>query len=281
MSINGAQSVKLEKGTTKFKNCFKQKPVPFKVYADFEWNLDRVESYEGSYSKKYQDHIPCSFAYKLVCVDDKFSKPIVVFSSGNAAFKFIKAILKEYEYCKKVMKKHFNKNLIMVKEEEEEEEEEEEVQFQSSNICWICKKLTDDDNKKVRDHCHITGKFRGAAHWNCNINLQLTKNVPVIFHNLRGYDSHLIFCELNKFDVKIDVIPNRLEKYMAFFLNKNLVFIDSMQFMNSSLEKLVKNLSDNYFKYLTEEFESKNLELFKQKSAYPYDYMDMFRKIVT
>ena len=279
MSINGAQSVKLEKGTTKFKNCFKQKPVPFKVYADFEWNLDRVESYEGSYSKKYQDHIPCSFAYKLVCVDDKFSKPIVVFTSGNAAFKFIKAILKEYEYCKKVMKKHFNKNLIMVKEEEEEEEEE--VQFQSSNICWICKKLTDDDNKKVRDHCHITGKFRGAAHWNCNINLQLTKNVPVIFHNLRGYDSHLIFCELNKFDVKIDVIPNRLEKYMAFFLNKNLVFIDSMQFMNSSLEKLVKNLSDNYFKYLTEEFESKNLELFKQKSAYPYDYMDMFRKIVT
>ena len=279
MSINGAQSVKLEKGTTKFKNCFKQKPVPFKVYADFEWNLDRVESYEGSYSKKYQDHIPCSFAYKLVCVDDKFSKPIVVFSSGNAAFKFIKAILKEYEYCKKVMKKHFNKNLIMVKEEEEEEEEE--VQFQSSNICWICKKLTDDDNKKVRDHCHITGKFRGAAHWNCNINLQLTKKVPVIFHNLRGYDSHLIFNELDKFDVKIDVIPNGLEKYMAFFLNKNLVFIDSMQFMNSSLEKLVKNLSDNYFKYLTEEFESKNLELFKQKSAYPYDYMDMFRKIVT
>ena len=279
MSINGAQSVKLEKGTTKFKNCFKQKPVPFKVYADFEWNLDRVESYEGSYSKKYQDHIPCSFAYKLVCVDDKFSKPIVVFSSGNAAFKFIKAILKEYEYCKKVMKKHFNKNLIMVKEEEEEEEEE--VQFQSSNICWICKKLTDDDNKKVRDHCHITGKFRGAAHWNCNINLQLTKNVPVIFHNLRGYDSHLIFNELDKFDVKIKVIPNGLEKYMAFFLNKNLVFIDSMQFMNSSLEKLVKNLSDNYFKYLTEEFQSKNLELFKQKSAYPYDYMDMFRKIVT
>ena len=216
MSINGAQSVKLEKGTTKFKNCFKQKPVPFKVYADFEWNLDRVESYEGSYSKKYQDHIPCSFAYKLVRVDDKFSKPIVVFSSGNAVFKFIKAILKEYEYCKKVMKKHFNKNLIMVKEEEEEEEEEE-VQFQSSNICWICKKLTDDDNKKVRDHCHITGKFRGAAHWNCNINLQLTKKVPVIFHNLRGYDSHLIFNELDKFDVKIKVIPNGLEKYMAFF----------------------------------------------------------------
>ena len=78
-------------------------------------------------------------------------------------------------------------------------------------------------------------------------NLQLTKKVLIIFPNLRGYDSHLIFCELYKLDVKINVIPNGLEKYMAFFLNKNLVFIDSMKFMNSSLDKLVKNLSDEDF----------------------------------
>ena len=95
--------------------------------------------------------------------------------------------------------------------------EEEEHLLQQSNSCWICKKLIDNDEEKVRDHCHVTGKFRGAAHWNCNINFQLTKKVPVIFHNLRGYDSHLIFNELDKFDVKIDVIPNGLEKYMAFF----------------------------------------------------------------
>ena len=75
-------------------------------------------------------------------------------------------------------------------------------------------KLIDDDDDKVRDRCHISG---GTAHWSCNINLQLTKKIPVIFHNLRGYDSHIIFCELNKFDVKIDVITNRLEIYMAFF----------------------------------------------------------------
>ena len=135
--------------------------------------------------------------------------PIVVFRGENTAYEFIKAILKEYKYCKKVMKKHFNKNLIM--------SEEEEKQFQSSNISWICEKLIDDDNEKVRDHCHVTGKFRGAAHWSCNINLQLTKKVPIIFHNLRGYDSHLIICELNKFDAKISVIPNGLEKYIAFF----------------------------------------------------------------
>ena len=133
-------------------------------------------------------------------------------------------------------------------------------------------------NEKVRDHCHITGKLRGAAHWSCNINLELTKKVPVIFHNLRGYDSHLIFNELDKFDVKISVIPNGLEKYMAFFLNKNLVFIDSMQFMNFSLDKLVKNLSENDFKYLTEEFGSKNLELLKQKDACPYEYMNIFKR---
>ena len=78
--------------------------------------------------------------------------------------------------------------------------------------------------------------------------------------------------------MEIEVIPNRLEKYMAFFLNKNLVFIDSMKFRNSSLEKLVNNLSDNDFKYLVEEFGSKTLELLKQKDAYPYEYMDSFKR---
>ena len=128
---------------------------------------------------------------------------------------------------------------------------EEEEEFQSSNTCWICEKLIDNDGEKVRDHCHVTRKFRGAAHWSCNINLHLTKKVPVIFPNLWGYDSHLTFRELNKFDVKIDVIPNGLQKCMTFFLCKNLVFIDNMQLMNSSLEKLVKDLTDNDFKYLT------------------------------
>ena len=109
LNINGTQSVKLEKGTIEFKNYFKQIPVTFKIYADFGSNLEGVEIYEGSYSKKYQDHVPCSFAYKVVCVDDKFTKPIVVFRGENAGYKF-KAILKEYEYCKKIMKKQFKKN---------------------------------------------------------------------------------------------------------------------------------------------------------------------------
>ena len=108
--------------------------------------------------KKYQDHVHCSFCYKPACVDDEFTKPIVVFRGENAASKFIEAILKECEYCKKVMKKHFKRNMIMIEEE----------LFQSRNNCCICEKLVDDDNEKVRDHCHVTGKFIGAAHWICN-----------------------------------------------------------------------------------------------------------------
>ena len=104
--------------------------------------------------KKYE-HVPCSFAYKVVCIDNKFSKPIVAYRGGNAAYEFIKAILEEHKYFKKIMKEHFNKNLIMT--------EEEEHLFQQSNNCWICKKFIDNDDEKVRDHCHITGKFRGAA----------------------------------------------------------------------------------------------------------------------
>ena len=72
--------------------------------------------------------------------------------------------------------------------------EEEEKEFRSSNTCWICEKLIEDGDEKVRDHCHITGKFRGAAHWSCNINLQLTKKVPIIFHNLKGYNRLNFLC---------------------------------------------------------------------------------------
>ena len=106
------------------------------MYADFECNLG-VKSYEGSYTKKYQDHVPCSFAYKVVCVDDKFTKRTVVYRGENSAYEFITAILKEYKDCKKAMNRHFNKNLIM--------SEEKEYLFQQSNCCWICKKLIDND----------------------------------------------------------------------------------------------------------------------------------------
>ena len=66
--------------------------------------------------------------------------------------------------------------------------------FQLSNICWICNKLVD-----------VADKYRGAAHWSCNVNFKMTKKIPLIFHNLEGYDSHLIIKELSNFNVKVDV----------------------------------------------------------------------------
>ena len=115
------------------------------------------------------------------------------------------------------MKEHFNKNLIMSVEDEK--------RFQASNKCWIWNKLFTDDDKKVRDHDHITGNYRGAVRSDCNINLKLVKTFSAIFHNLRVYDSHLIMQETDKFDVKVNVIPNGLEKYMAFTINKNLLLL--------------------------------------------------------
>ena len=162
LSINGQQSKNLEKRTIEFKNYFKQLPVPFKIYADFECNLKNVECYEGTYTQKYHEPVPSSYAYKVVCIDDKYSKSIAVCRGVNAAYEFIKSILKEHKYCKKIMKDQFNKNLVMTVKEEH--------LFQQSNNCWICKKLIDNEDEKVRDHCHITSKFRGAAHWDCNTN---------------------------------------------------------------------------------------------------------------
>ena len=100
LSINDGQSVRLEKGTIAFRNYFKQIPAPFKIYADFQCNLKSAESYEGSYSNKYQDYIPCSFAYKPFCADDKFSKPIVFFKVKMLLTNLLKQFLKSMNIVK-------------------------------------------------------------------------------------------------------------------------------------------------------------------------------------
>ena len=103
LSINGKQSVKLEEGIIKSENYFKQIPVPFKIYDDFQCNLKKPKCNEGSYTEKYQDNVPCSFAYKIVGIDDKFSKPTIIYRGENAAHEFMKAILEEYKYCEKII----------------------------------------------------------------------------------------------------------------------------------------------------------------------------------
>ena len=107
-----------------------------------------------------------------------------------------------------------------------------------------------DNDVKVRDHCHITGKYRGSAHRDYNINLKSNHKILVVFHNLKNYDFHLIMQERRKSNlkIKINIISNGLEKYMSFTINNKLSFIDSFQFLSSSLDSLVKHLSKASFK---------------------------------
>ena len=101
LNINGNQSVKLEKRIIIFENYFQQILVPFKIYADFECNIRGVECNESSYTEQYQDHIPCSFPYKIVCIDDRFTKPIIFYGGGNAAYDFLKQFLRIINIAKK------------------------------------------------------------------------------------------------------------------------------------------------------------------------------------
>ena len=294
ISINGKQAINMpEKGDkVYFKNHHKQLPVPFVIYADFEALTEKIHgcqpNNEKSYTEAYQKHTDCGYGYKVVCCyDDKYTKPVQIHRGENAVYKFMENMLEEVNWCKSKMKKHFNKPLKMTKENE--------IDFQKAIKCHICDQQYTDKDIRVRDHCHITGKFRGSAHQDCNLKLQIkpdTIKIPVIFHNLRGYDSHFIMQEIGAIvkkhtyknkkgeekQMNINAIPNNMEKYMAFMLGNHLTFIDSFQFMSSSLNNLVKNLPDEALKYTYNRFKQEQFNLMKQKGIYPYDYMDSFEK---
>ena len=127
-------------------------------------------------------------------------------------------------------------------------------------------------------YCHVAGKFRGVAHDNCNKKLKLTRKLPIIFHNLQGYDGYIIFKELNNFDVDISVIPKSIDKYMSIIVNRHITFIDSLQFYNGSLDTLASNLNNEDFKHLTSEFGIDKLEILKRKDPYPYEWVDSYEK---
>ena len=257
IQVNGTQAIKMptkDDNILKFNNYQKQLQVPFVIYADFEAITEKIHgcqpNNDKSYTEAYQRHTDCGYGYKVVCCyDNKYTKPVQIYRGEKAVYKFMEAMLEEVKYCKKVMKKEFNKPLRMTKDDEEK--------FQKANKCHICEKEYNKTNVRVRDHCHITGQYRGSAHQDCNLNFRITDKIPVIFHNLRGYDSHFIMQEIGeivkehthtnkkgeKCQMNINAIPNNMEKYMAFMLGNHLTFIDSFRFMSSSLEKLVSKIS--------------------------------------
>ena len=166
ISINGKQAIKMpEKGDkVYFKNHHKQLAVPFIIYSDFEALTEKVQgcqpNNEKSYTEAYQKHTDCGYEYKVVCCyDNKYTKPVQIYRGENAVYKFMENMLEEVNWCKSKMKKHFNKPLKMT--------DEDETDFQKATKCHICDRPYKDKDIRVRDHCHITGKFRGSAHQDC------------------------------------------------------------------------------------------------------------------
>ena len=294
IQVNGEQAIKMpdkDNNILKFNNFHKQQPVPFVIYADFEAITEKIQGCQQdsnkSYTEAYQRHRDCGYGYKVVCCyDDKHTKPIQLYRGEKAVYKFMENMLEEVKYCKKAMKKHFDKPLRMTEVDGKE--------FKKATTCHICDKKYTEKDIRVRDHCHITGKYRGSAHQECNLKLRINPEeikIPVIFHNLRGYDSHFIMQEIgaivkkhaytkNGKEIKMDinVIPNNMEKYMSFMLGNHLTFIDSFQFMSSSLDKLVSNLPAEALKYTNKRFRKEKFKLMTRKGIYPYDYMDSFEK---
>ena len=158
---------------------------------------------------------------------------------------------------------------------------EDEDNYQNPQDYWICNQKIIKDKDKARDHCHITGKYRGAAHKKCNSELRIPRKLPIIFYNLEGYDGHLIFRELKNLiywykNIDIQVIPKTNERHKNIIVNNGNVFLDSLQFCKASLDSLAGNLEDSDFKQLLSEFPSNKLEILKD--AYPYEWIDSYKK---
>ena len=290
--INDTQRIEMPQPGSKvsFRNYQNQLPVPFVIYADFEAITEKIDSCsprgDKSYTQAYQKHKPSGFGYKVVChYDKKYSKPAVIYRGENVIQKFYQNLSEEVLYCQKIITEKAKRRLVMTKKDED---------FQKAKKCWICQrqyKPDEGENIPVRDHCHMTGKYRGSAHKTCNFRLQISAErikIPVIFHNLKGYDGHLIIEGMGDIirendlrgeePLNIDVIASNAEKYITFKIGKHLKFIDSYQFMASPLANLAKNLPAEKYIYTSEAFSGEKLALMKEKGVYPYDYMDSFQK---
>ena len=268
-----------EKGTIlKFKNYHRGEKVPFVIYADFESFIKSIHTCdlnpENSYTKQYQKHEPISFYYYIKCFDSKVYLPIKErsYTGKNAEQVFLKYLEEDIKMIANIQKKK-----IIFGEKEKERYNEE-------TRCWICKGEFDDKDKnkeKVKDHCHYTGRYRGAAH---NLNYRKPNFTPVVFHNLSGYNSHLFIKNLGFSEGNIDCIPSNEEKYISFSkkiqvksytkeekeikVYHTIRFIDSFKFMATSLEKLVNNLPKDDCINLSLYYSGDKFNLLARKGVY-------------
>ena len=279
-----------DKGTIlKFKHHERSERVPFIIYADTEALIKEMQNCDpnplDSYTKKYQKHEPISFSYYIKSFDDNvYESKLRKYTGEDAMEKFVDWIEEDVKDIANIP----DVGIIISPDELK--------QFDEATKCWICNEEFDDTgDEKVKDHCHYTGRFRGAAHNSCNLKYKKPKFIPVVFHNLSGYDSHLFIKNLGFTDGTIDCIPNNDEKYISF--TKNIVvgsytnkkgkdtpikhkirFIDSFKFMSEKLENLVNNLPDDGFNNLERFYKGEKLSLVKRKGFYPYEYMNSLKR---
>ena len=268
-----------EPGTViKFKATQKQDEKLFAVYFDFEClTVPVIDENRTNKTVRYQKHVPVSFCIVADSVFEDYEKEIVEFSCKDPT-ELVKKFLDELDRIYEKMMDCYETHQYSIDMTEKDEES-----FENSTNCHICGKDLDwesEYNYPVRDHDHSLkmNNFRGAAHNICNINyFNRTKKVPALCHNLKSYEMNIFVLELIKSYVKIDIIPENLEKFKAVFTEK-FTFLDSYAFLSSSLDRLADDLKksdETAFKRLKREFPKTYTDLMN-KGIYFYDYASSF-----
>ncbi|XP_075162933.1 uncharacterized protein LOC142235565 [Haematobia irritans] len=268
-----------DKAMVTFKNFERQMKVPFVVYADFECALEPiVDELNFSNTKRIKKHIPYAFSYLIQCNFDNNLNRFRLYTGEDAPKKFIENIMLD---CKDIYHKYLRIVVPMTNLTPEENED-----FDRSIYCHICEQEIGED--KVQDHCHLTGKYRGAAHSNCNLQYKIPHFIPIFFHNFSSYDCHLFVKDLVECEGETTVIPLNKEVYIAMSnfipMDQNyrleLRFLDSFRFMSASLDSISRNLSDDMFHNTKIHFpQPADFLLMKRKGVFPYDYISSFQKL--
>ena len=261
----------------KFKNIKFQQPVVFRIFADCESILEPADPATGDpFTRK---HTPCAVGFQLLSYLPDFKIPYQSHRGPDCIDWFLAKLLEVKNKCLKFL--FSNRRMIWDTDLLAQE------LYAATDRCYLCDKPfgapNDKNFCKVRDHDHITGKFRGAAHARCNLQLRKTVKIPVFFHNFRGYDSHLIVHALPHFpEERIRVIGQSMEKYLILSWGDHIVFKDSLQFLNFALDKLAANLlkagRDNFKQLLATYPDPEQADLLLRKGVYPYDYMDSWER---
>ena len=256
-----------------FKNFHKMMRSPICLYADFECYQPRTYRKQGKNSFYHSTHVPSGYGLYLRSDNDEKLKSEYFNETfdGNVAKAFVQKCIEIRDKCDSLTAE----DMIFT--------EEDELKYNLSTKCWICDKQfsDDDDDIKVRDHCHFTGKFRGAAHSSCNLKLKEKRFIPVVFHNLKKYDAHLFMRAFAELEEKPHCIPQNAENFISFSLKKKgsseIRFIDSYAHLSYSLSDMVKTLKE--FPMMGKVFSPDVVKLLCRKGVFPYEWFDRFSKL--